>query len=269
MDDAPDSLSLEAFIEEIRLGLPQDGVVVESGTLIADLSRDKVSAGSLKAKIHDLLGSPPPDLLRSIETVGEAFGWYQARVSSDDPSPAADAARVRLRPLDEADFPSLYESSTSVERGYRWRYRGSTPGYPEFVAQLFDGVLAQFMVVGADDHPFGMVTAYNAHFENQSVYIGFLRVSNRKGAGEVLEGMLLFIEFLFDRWNFKKLYADVPEFNATGMFDLSSRAVRLEGRLVDHVYLHGRWWDQLIVALWREDWTSEAVRWGALNRPKS
>lgn len=214
----------------------------------------------MRGIVAQLLPGAPVELLASVETLGDLVDWHRTHAGGGRHGEAA-ASRVRLRPLADSDLAALYEASTAPERGFRWRYRGTTPSLAEFHAQLFEGVLCQFIVeTVADRVAHGLVCAYNAQFDQRFAYVAFVRFGPVRGRGEVLEGMMSFIEFLFRTWDLKKLYAEVPEFNAQGMFDLESRSVRVEGRLVDHCFHDGRWWDQLIVAVWREDWT-------ALTRP--
>lgn len=231
-------------------------------TSFRDLSADKVSASATRAILASLIPGAPPDLIDSMESMRDAYEWYRVRYG-EEREVSSNMPRVRLRPLSDQDLGPLYVASTRPEQGFRWRFRGSTPSFQDFHASLFDGVLAQFMVVDSKTgSPFGLVCAYNARFEIGCVHIGFVRTFEGKGQGEVLEGMLMFIEFLFQTWPFKKIYADVPEFNAQSMFDTNSKAVRVEGRLVQHCFHDGQWWDQLTIALWREDWTVQKPNWG-------
>jgi RimJ/RimL family protein N-acetyltransferase len=258
---SPPVLAEAEFFSTLAACLPVDGISVERTTRLASLPDDKASKAAVHRTLDRLLGQPPPELIAGLETAGEAYDWYEQRRSSGSLVDDGPRLRVRLRPLHDGDIGMLYETSTDPAGGYRWRYRGTTPSIGDFARQLYEGVLAQYVVEGiSDSTPYGLVCACNARFENQTVYIAFLRFARARGKGEVLEGMMLFISYLFETWNFRKIYAEVPEFNATGMFDNSSRTVRIEGRLVDHVFHQNRWWDQLIVALWRQDWTNERGR---------
>jgi len=259
MNDEVQVLSPEEFIGAVTRGLPVDGGPYALETHLTSLPRDKVSRAAIASGLRRVLGDPPPELVNSVSTFGDAYDWYRKRVESGVAQPLEP--RVRLRPIRDSDVPALYEASTRPETGYRWRYRGATPGFAQFARELFDGVLVQFAVETVEGELCGLVTCYGAQADCRYAYIGFLRSMQRAGKGEVLEGMLQFIQFLFDGWDFRKLYAEVPEYNAVGMFAEDSRAVRVEGRLVEHVFHDRRWWDMLIVALWREDWAAEAPSW--------
>lgn len=120
-----------------------------------------------------------------------------------------------------------------------------------------------FVVAGlAGGARYGRVAADNALPDLGHAYIAYLRSSERRAEHEVSEGMVLFLDHLFDTMTFRKLYAEVPGYNedllnlgAVGLF-------REEGRSIEHDFHQGRWWDRIIYALWRDDWKefSNALR---------
>ena len=131
---------------------------------------------------------------------------------------------------------------------------------------MHEGVLAQFMVEGvADGRSHGLVCAYDPRMEQGCASIALVRTAADPGHGEVLEGLGLLIDHLFATWPLRKLYAEVPGFNADGLVAADDPVVRVEGRLVDHCYVQGRWWDQIILAIWRECWLVERRRWALLG----
>lgn len=260
-------LNEEEFVAEVLKALPTTVSVVSLDTRLDQLPSDKVSRAAILAGLSRLMGGPPNELLSSIVTLDEAFQWYRARYEAEPAIP--HVANVRLRPVRDSDYPALYEASTRPESAFRWKYRGATPSPQQFSSQLFDGVLAQFMVEDREGTAHGLVCCYNAHADGKFAYIAFIRTGPTNGRGEMVEGVMLFIKYLFDGWDFRKLYAEVPEYNADGMFSVESRAVRLEGRLVEHLFHDGRWWDQLIISLWRADWSIEVEAWhldGSMDR---
>lgn len=247
------------FLERVLAAMPVDLGPVSLATRLDQLPHDKVARAALHRGLDKTLGGPPAALLSSIETLGEAYDWYVARTEAGAETEAT--AQIRMRPLESEDVPQLYRAATDPSGSFRWRYRGSTPSFSQFSSQLFEGVLAQFMIVDATNNTHGLVCCYNAHLDNKFAYLAILRTGQSLGKGEMMSGVVQFIQYLFSNWDFRKLYAEVPEFNAAGMFSPESRAVRTEGRLSGHIYHDGRWWDQIIIALWREDWVVEAPNW--------
>jgi RimJ/RimL family protein N-acetyltransferase len=171
-------------------------------------------------------------------------------------------ATIRLRPIMEADYPQMYASALDPRWSFRWRYRGATPSMQEFVAQVSQGILSQFMVERLSDRrAIGLVSCYNARTDLGWAYLAFTRVSTPTAAGgaEMMEGGFLFITFLFRNWSFRKLYAEVPGWNWDQFASGAGAFFTVEGVLTDHEYFDGRFWDQRIVALDRGRWESDAV----------
>lgn len=79
------------------------------------------------------------------------------------------------------------------------------------------------------------------------------------GSGIALEPVRLFVDYLFDVWPFRKLYFELPEFNYQQFSSVAEGPLRVEGRLVDHDYFGGRYWDRLILAVHRGH---PGDRWG-------
>ena len=166
-----------------------------------------------------------------------------------------------LRPVEPSDMSGLYRWATDLEDGYRWRFGGSTPSPEQFGQALWTDVLCHYVLVdeGAAalrSDPKAYVACYGANLKNGYAYIGVQgpRVDGVSLAPMV--GILQLIEHVFNSWPFRKLYAEVPEFNVESLksaLDL----MRVEGRLTDHVWARGRFWDELIVVLERDVWLRE------------
>ena len=65
--------------------------------------------------------------------------------------------------------------------------------------------------------------------------------------------MLLFFDYLFTVFNIRKLYAEVLEFNFGQFASGAEHVFKVEGRLTDHDWYDGRYWDMLVLALYRDD----------------
>jgi hypothetical protein len=258
-ETTPKRLDLDAFIARFQEALPTPEPIGPE-TRIAELGHDHVGRSLARAVLRSLLPGAPPELLASIDTVGDAHAWHVSRAEGTDPTVPA-RPRVRLRVLEDGDLPALYRASCDPQQGFRWRYRGATPSPQEFRAQLHAGVLAQFVVEGIDDgRAHGLVCAYDARFEERRASIALVRIGTPVDGGEVLEGLALFIDHLFATWDLRKLQAEVPGFNADSLVDPLSPFLTVEGRLVDSCFAQGRAWDLLIIAIWRDVWARERHR---------
>ncbi len=70
-----------------------------------------------------------------------------------------------------------------------------------------------------------------------------------RGAGWPLEAGVLFCNYLFKNFNFRKLYVEVPGFNFGQLERGLGRFFEEEGRLSEHDYYDGRYWDLVIMTL--------------------
>jgi RimJ/RimL family protein N-acetyltransferase len=140
--------------------------------------------------------------------------------------------------------------------------RGATPTTKDFEELLYRGALCQFMVKDRrTNESHGLVAAYNTRFDNGTAYVALQRVTPGKGHGEVTEGLSYFIEYLFQTWNFRKLYAEIPAYNLDQIVDDTSLLLQEEGRLVEHEYHADRWWDLVTLAIYREGWREFYSPW--------
>jgi hypothetical protein len=160
-----------------------------------------------------------------------------------------------LRAVGPEDYPYLYLVETSGSMAARWGLRGATPAYQEWVQQRSAGVLAQFMVLDAkDDSRIGLVTAFSADFQDGHAHLAALSFDPDGNSMMMMLGVGLFVEYVFKCWNFRKLYLDTAEYNYPQFASGAGKFFRVEGRLREHHYLDGEWWDHLILAIFREDW---------------
>jgi RimJ/RimL family protein N-acetyltransferase len=189
-------------------------------------------------------------------------------VTSLTPTPAAmdgairlDGDRVRLVPIEAGALPYLFSLATSPVTGRRWRYRGAMPSYDEFCRDLWHLVLAQFLVVDAGaGGPIGQVLAHSANLRSGHTRLGVLTsLPPEWGSEAVGEAVGLFVTYLFDTWNLRKLYYMGPPGDAAVV--LGERiAVHLavEGMLREYEWYGGAWQDLEVLALYRDRWPHAA-----------
>jgi len=169
--------------------------------------------------------------------------------------------RVYLRPVYPDDYRYLYSLATSERVGYRWRERGMTPSPEDFARALWDRVLAQFIIVTkSDDRPIGLVICSAANFRNGFAYISLVLDPSVWRSGWPLEGILLFLNYIFMNWNFRKLYLEAPEFTYKDFRSGEGRLFIEEGVLREHEYYDDRYWDMHVLAVPRSLWLEHGLR---------
>jgi len=182
--------------------------------------------------------------------------------SSDHPPLQRTVGRwITLRPIRHADYDAIRLAELSDELGVRWRHRGATPSPEAFAQALWAGVLEQYLVVDNDDHGLvGLVTAYNADLQSGTCHMGFARFDRHDRSPGLVEGVLLVADHLFTHWTFRKLYGETLEFNLTNLGGVLGPLLTEEGRLRQHAYAGGRYWDLVHLALYRDVWEAHRSR---------
>jgi RimJ/RimL family protein N-acetyltransferase len=171
------------------------------------------------------------------------------------------SANVGLRPIVDPDVPQLYMASLDPRVNHRWRFKGRTPSIQVFASVLFsDAMTAQFMVHLAHDPgaAIGHVSAYNADHIARHCTVALQRVDggsqHGSSRGLMVEGFLLFVQYLFDHFDFQKIYLEVPEYNLSLLGPATGGLLVEEACLSDHLYFGGRLWKQYFYSLTRNEW---------------
>jgi RimJ/RimL family protein N-acetyltransferase len=185
------------------------------------------------------------------------------------PMPALAGPRTVLRQIEPGDYPFLRSLASLPENLVCWRERGVTRRPEEFVDQLWGGTIAQFVVARkAGGQPIGLVSAFGADMRNRHAHLGVLFDPNaQRGSGWRMESVALFLGYLFDVFEFHKLYAEVLDFNLGRFASGLGRYFTEEGCLVDHEYLYGRRWDLHVLAIHRDQFDRYRPRLARILAP--
>jgi len=105
------------------------------------------------------------------------------------------------------------------------------------------------------------VFAYNVNLRDRTGYLAMAVVPWLHGRGVAVEAGGLFVSYMFSNWELRKLYGETVDFELqhywTGGTD---KLFHEEGRLRDHVYYGGRYWDMHLFAIYREEWAAFSGR---------
>jgi RimJ/RimL family protein N-acetyltransferase len=191
-----------------------------------------------------------------------------------EPGPPLDGShwrtrRVHLKRFEDADVPFYVELCSSLDVGRRFRFGGAAIPPPATMAAVWDGVLVHLVGMGNRTRQrLGVVSVTSADMRNGTAYLSAVSDPALVGSGLMIEVAALAVDYTFATWPFRKLYAEVPEYNLRTFRSLTDRYFRIEGRLSDHVFLDGRFWDVHILATDRPTWQQQAApRLARLRRP--
>jgi RimJ/RimL family protein N-acetyltransferase len=166
---------------------------------------------------------------------------------------------VVLRPVVPADYEYLFELSMEQSARGRWRYYGHTPSPEQFNRSLWQDVVAQFCVWSkATGQRVGVCSAYRGDMRNGHIWLAAAFADDHDGVA--LEGAVLFVQYLFDAYPLRKIYCEMPEVVEEDVGSAFRRVAQEEGRLTEHHYWMGRYWDWVYLAITRERWTAYMQR---------
>jgi len=175
--------------------------------------------------------------------------------------PRLSTPQIYLRPLSSDDYRSLQSAEARPELLVRWRFRGATPSPERWLQSVWSTTLAQFLVVArSGDRPLGLVVAYKPDFELRHAYLAATQFSPERREPALIMGVALFVDYLFTCFDLRKLYMEVPEYNFAPFATGVDRFFSIEGRLRQHRFYGGEYWDELILAVHRDQWRNAAHR---------
>ena len=182
-----------------------------------------------------------------------------AKLTRSASVPSLTGRTVFLRPVNPDDYRFLHAVETSDQLGPRWRFRGATPSPEQWAQVNWSSSLAQFMVIGRQtDAPIGVLAVHQPDFQDAYAKISAARFEPAKPSPAMMLGLAIFVDYVFECWSFRKLYMEVPEYNFQQLASGVGRFFETEGRLRDHYYFAGQYWDQVILAIYRERWREQA-----------
>lgn len=176
--------------------------------------------------------------------------------TADVPELALDGRNVVLRPIRQQDYDLIRQAEMNPEIAGMWRHRGATPSPEAYAESLWSGVLAQFIVIDkARMAALGLVAVHDASFPNRFAHFSAARFSLEPGPPLFIQGVCVFLDYVFAAWDFKKLYSFTTDRSLAHFRSGLGEVFVEEGRLRDHSYFGGQWWDEVILAIYADRWS--------------
>lgn len=178
---------------------------------------------------------------------------------------------VTLRIPQPSDYQALREAELSDQLLSRWRYRGAVPSPKQWEVNFWAGVVAQYLIVetkAQDNHstPLGLVSLYNANFQHGTAYLSAASFTTGSGAPMVLLGVAMFIDYVFDSFDMRKLYMETSEYNLQQFKSGVGSYFTIEGRLKNHSFVQGQYNDEYILAISKKEWQATGHAIAATER---
>jgi hypothetical protein len=116
-----------------------------------------------------------------------------------------------------------------------------------------DALLVLIAERRSDGAHLGYLSATRADFRNGHCYVSVFIVGRFQRTVYAAESAVLFMAHIMRLFPFRKLYFEIPEFNATQVNHAIQSVGTVEGRLLEYEYCDGRFWDSLIVSVGRSE----------------
>ena len=170
-----------------------------------------------------------------------------ALATPSGPTPAPlETRRIRLRPATPSDADFLHDIVFDD---------GLIPLGTTSESEPAHRSLVNFIICRTDTgSPIGSTGISNPHFANGYAYFGVRTLRDALRTGFGVEGAGLCINYAFQMWNFRKLYSETTDVGIRYFGSALGRLLKEEGRLRDHEFFAGTYWDRVTLAMYREDW---------------
>jgi len=172
------------------------------------------------------------------------------------PPPTLCGRGFTLVPLSQKHFDLLHQWESDPSSLYLWTLRKdilSEAEYSEALASRLRGYYHVFLVIlDSNNKPIGFIYSYDASLADGFVFVTTFLESSSRRSGLGAKAGLLFYDYLFAYYPFRKIYCDVFEYNKESLSALKHAGFEIEGTFQEHRFFRGRYHTLYRLALYRE-----------------
>ncbi len=166
--------------------------------------------------------------------------------------------RLELRPILEADVPLLlpWINDPEVSMYLKVYLPMMEADEQEFVQKLHKQKPEHIvLMIVAEGKPIGTIGLHGVDYRNRRATTGTL-IGEKEcwGKGYGTEAKMLLLEYAFHTLNLRKVCSNVYAFNERSIRYSKRCGYTEEGRLKEHHFAGGRYWDQICLAVFKTDW---------------
>lgn len=174
-----------------------------------------------------------------------------------------ESERLAYREFVTDDWQFVYASSRDPEQE---RYGDGQPLTPAEARSIVDGMLVEqrqlprhtynLMIEDKHDHsPIGAIYVTMRDPIARKAELGYRVATCYWGQGYATEAVRCLMAYAFNRLQVHRLYGEVVAENRASRRVLEKCGFQVEATLRDNLYFGNRWWDTLICAILRDDYT--------------
>lgn len=179
--------------------------------------------------------------------------------------------KLILRAVEERDLPLLHKWANDPEMQDTIglvHFPSSMDFHHRWFEKLKDDPLNQrFAIDAPEEGLLGISSLVNIEWRNNHAWHGvMLGESSTRGRGYGIDAVMATMRYAFDELHFERLDGSIIEYNAASYsFYCGKLGWKEEGRRRCYYFRKGRYWDQIVVGITRQDY-DELVRatkyWG-------
>ena len=164
---------------------------------------------------------------------------------------------IYLKAVSDEDMPYLYSKECDLEEKHLWSESRVVPVAFEYKDEFWDRLkhfYHTFLMIYSkkEDKPIGFLFSYNFNTNDRITYATiYVEKEYRRTYAAAVAGTL-FCDYLFSFYDLRKIYAIVYDYNDASKDFLTHGGFVEEGRLKEHRYYNGRYYDMLTLALYRD-----------------
>ncbi len=169
-----------------------------------------------------------------------------------------ESRHARLRPPTVGFLNEVFDLASVGDLPWLWRSeRHQAEGFTRSLHMTND---VQFMITNRrSDEPAGLISAYELDQFHGLAHVTVALLPGSRLRVWPLEGVLLFANYLFTKFNLRKLCGRSTEQNFAQLRSGADHFFEVEGCLRNHLILNGRYQDLYLAAVSEERWREVGV----------
>ncbi len=167
--------------------------------------------------------------------------------------------KTYLRPIDKDDAPALaaWYNDQELTRFLTWYRPMNLAQEEDFIKKLqaneTDVILG--IATREEDRLIGCLGLHQTDLRNRHAVFG-IAVGDKTywGKGHGTEATRLLLDHAFATLNLNRVWLQVIDFNQRAIRSYEKLGFRHEGRLRQHAFREGKYWDSLVMGILRAEW---------------
>ena len=171
-------------------------------------------------------------------------------------------AHVQIRHVRPSDYPELHRIESDPSTAATWRYRGALPPLDEYEPALWKQTDAILVVETLGEGRIaGYVQLHDVDLRAGHGWFSIYAGTEHRGRGAVMEGLMLFCDWVFLNTPLRWIYAHSFENNVGAFASGFRRGESLHlGVLRERVLVGDKLMDVHVIGMERERWLATPVR---------